>query len=174
MMEKTAITLLIFGLVNLLMAQPNQENNVELEKRNGFKSIRLATSIDSIEGASFKKDFMEKDEFPAKMYNVKNESLMSIGEVKVNSITLKTYKDLVYEIEVNTDKDQRLMRGMEKALGKAIYNVRTKAYHWRAESLSLTFIGNKNSLTLIYRSYPVYKMMFADRGKKIEDISEDF
>jgi hypothetical protein len=174
MMIKPFIILSLIGFVNSMMSHPPQENSEELEKRNGFKSIRLANSIDSVAGASFKKEFMEKDEFPAKLYTVKNESLMSIGEVKVYSITLKTYKDLVYEIEVNTDKDQRLMRGMEKALGKAVYNVRTKAYHWRSQSLSLTFFGNKNSLTLIYKSYPVFKMMYADRGKKIDDIADDF
>lgn len=173
-MNKILVIILLLGSSGLVLAQPQQENSAELEKRNGFKTIRLANPIDSVAGASFKKDILEREEFPAKLYSVNNESLMSIGEVKVNSITIKTYKDLVYEIEVNTDKDQRLMRGMEKALGKAVYSVRTKAYHWRSESLSLTFIGNKNSLTLIYKSYPVYKMMFADRGKKIDTIADDF
>lgn len=161
-------------LVGLTGAQPPQEDSSELEKRNGFKSIRLATPVDSIPGATFKKEILEKDEFPAKLYVVKNESLKTIGEVKVNSITLKTYKDLIYEIEVTTEKDNRLMKGMEQALGKASYNVRTQAYHWRAPSLSLTFMGNKNSLSLIYRSYPVFKKMYEDRGKKIETIAEDF
>ena len=174
MMNKLSIIILLIGTSQFIQSQPPQENSAELEKRNGFKSIRLATSIDSVAGATFKKDILEKDEFPAKLYTVKDESLMKIGDVKVNSVTLKTYKDLVYEIEVNTDKDQRLMRGMEKALGKSIYNVRTQAYHWRAESLTLTFMGNKNSLTLIYKSYPVFKMMYADRGKKIENIADDF
>ena len=162
------LTLLVYGVAL------SQDDNPELEKRNGFKSIKLASSIDNVVGATFKKDILEKDEFPAKIYNVKNDSLMSIGEIKVKSITLKTYKDLIYEIEVNTDKDQRLMKGMEKSLGKAIYSVRTEAYHWKAESLSLTFKGNKNSLTLVYRSYPVFKMMYADRGKKIDEVAEDF
>ena len=145
-----------------------------MNKRNGFKSIKLAEHIDSVAGATFKKDIKEKHEFPAKLYAVKDDGLSMIGEVKVNNVEVKTYKNLVYEIEVTTDKDQRLMKGMEKALGKAIYNIRTEAYHWRANSLSLTFIGEKNTITLIYRSYPVFKMMYADKGKKIETIAEDF
>lgn len=173
-MSKTISTILLCYLAGFTVAQPHQANSAELEKRNGFKSIRLANSIDSVPGTTFKKDFLEKDEFPAKLYNVKHESLMTIGEVKVIDITLKTYKDLVYEIEVNTVKDQRLMRGMEKALGKAVYSVRTKSYHWKAQSLSLTFTGNKNSLTLVYKSYPVFKKMYEDRGKKIDVIAEDF
>jgi hypothetical protein len=154
--------------------QPAQENSEELEKRNGFKTIKLAEHIDSVAGATFKKDIKEKNEFPAKLYSIKDVSLNMIGEVKVSNVEVKTYRDLVYEIEVTTEKDQRLMKGMEKALGKAIYNIRTEAYHWRANSLSLTFIGNKNTITLIYRSYPVFKMMYADKGKKIETIAEDF
>jgi len=173
-MSKTIIGLLICGLCFPILAQPKQENSDELEKRNGFKSIRLATPIEKIVGATFKKDLLEQNEFPAKLYSVKNDSLKTIGEVRVKEITIKTYKDLVYEIEVNTEKDQRLMKGMEKALGKARYNLRTEAYHWRAQSLSLTFIGNKNSLTLVYKSYPIFKMMYTDRGKKIDDIAEDF
>ncbi len=156
------------------LAQPQQENSEELEKRNGFKSIRLAESIDSVSGTSFKKEFKEKDEFPAKLYTVKDDRYNMIGEVKVNNLELKTYKGLVYEIVVTTEKDQRLMKGMELALGKATYNVRTRAYHWRANSLSLTFIGNKNSITLIYKSSTMMKMMYADRGKKIEKIADDF
>ena len=155
-------------------AQPVMEQSEELEKRNGFKTIKLNSPVDSIPGVSFKKEFMEKNEFPAKLYTIKDNAFGMIGEVKVNSIEAKTYKDLIYEIIVTTDKDQRLMKGMEMALGKATYNVRTRAYHWAAPSLSLTFIGNKNSITLIYKSYPVIKMMYADRGKKIERIAEDF
>ena len=160
--------------VSLAQGQPQQENNEELERRNGFKTIRLAESTDSVSGLFFRKEFKEKDEFPAKLYSVKNDRYNMIGEVKVSNIEIKTYKDLVYEIEVTTEKDLRLMKGMEKAFGKATYNVRTRAYHWRANSLSLTFIGNKNSITLIYKSYPVIKMMYADRGKKIDEIAEDF
>lgn len=173
-MNRLALIIFLLGNSGMILSQPLQENSRELEERNGFKNLRLNTPIDSVTGASFKKDILEREEFQAKLYTVKDESLMRIGEVKVNSISLKTYKDLVYEIEVTTDKDQRLMKGLEKALGKASYNVRTKAYHWRAKSLSLTFIGNKNSLTLIYRSYPVFKMMYADRGKKIDEIADDF
>jgi hypothetical protein len=166
------------GLVLILstatFAQPKQQDSAELEKRNGFKNIKLGQHIDSVKGTEMKKEFQEKNEFPAKLYVVKNDFLGSIGEVKIKSIELKTYKDLVYEIEVITEKDARLMQGMEKALGESIYNIQTDAYHWRAPSLSLTFFGHRNWNKLLYKSYPVIKMMFADRGKKIETIAEDF
>jgi hypothetical protein len=173
MKHKILLSLFLI-LSGTAMAQPRQQDSAELEKRNGFKNIKLGQHIDSVKGTELKKEFQEKNEFPARLYVVKNDFLGSIGEVKIRSIELKTYKDLVYEIEVITEKDQRLMQGMEKALGESIYNIQTDAYHWRAPSLSLTFFGHKNWNKLIYKSYPVIKMMYADRGKKIETIAEDF
>jgi hypothetical protein len=173
-MKPNILLSLILILSGTALAQPRQQDSAELEKRNGFKNIKLGQHIDSVKGRELKKEFQEKNEFPAKLYIVKNDFLGSIGEVKIRSIELKTYKDLVYEIEVITEKDQRLMQGMEKALGESIYNIQTDAYHWRAPSLSLTFFGHKNWNKLIYKSYPVIKMMYADRGKKIETIAEDF
>lgn len=158
----------------ILSGQPITLKSEELQKRNGFKSIKLAQHIDSVKGAEFFKDVKEKNEFPAKVYTVKNEMFSSIGEVPVESIEVKTYKDFVYQIQIITAKDVRLMKGMEMALGKAAYNLRTKAYHWSADSLSLTFRGTKKNLLLVYQSYPVYKKMYADKGKKIKKISEGF
>ena len=165
---------LILTLSIKAFAQPKQQDSAELERRNGFKNIKLGQHIDSVKGTDLKKEFLEKNEFPAKLYHIKNDFLGAIGEVKVKSIQLKTYKDLVYEIEVITEKDARLMQGMEKALGESVYNVQTDAYHWRAPSLSLTFFGHKNWNKLLYRSYPVVKLMYVDRGKKIDTIAEDF
>lgn len=168
-------TFLVLLLISVTaFAQPKQENSQELEKRHGFKNIRLATPIDSVEGAEFVKDFLEKDEFEAKLYSIKKPFLGSIGEIKVKSIDLKVYKGLIYEITVETERDPRLMQGMEKAYGQSVYSVRTKGYHWRAESLSLSAYGEKNSHRLVYVSYNVHKMMKADKGKKVDDIADDF
>jgi hypothetical protein len=173
-MKHKILLSLILILSVTAFAQPKQQDSAELEKRNGFKNIKLGQHIDSVKGIELKKEFQEKNEFPAKLYVIKNDFLGSIGEVKIRSVQLKAYKDLVYEIEVITEKDPRLMQGMEKALGESVYNVQTDAYHWRAPSLSLTFYGHKNWNKLLYKSYPVIKMMNADRGKKIESIAEDF
>lgn len=169
-MKKTALFAL-FLVTNFAVAQ---DLNEELEKRHGFKNIRLATPIDSIEGAEFQKDFMEKDQFESKLYSIKKASLGSIGEIKIKSIDLKAYKGLIYEITVETERDPRLMQGMEKAFGQSVYSVRTKGYHWRAKSLSLSAYGEKNSHKLVYVSYTVHKMMQADKGKKVDEIADDF
>lgn len=147
----------------------------ELDRRNGFKDLKLGSRLDSVKGAEFKKDFKEKNEFPAKLYGVENDEYKSIGEVKVKKVEVKTYKDRVYEIVVITHKDTRLMKGMEKSFGKPIYILPTDTYNWKTEKMSLTFKDHsKNELRLTYRCYPVIRKMLADKGKKIDDIAADF
>ena len=147
----------------------------ELDRRAGFKDIKLGSHIDSIKGASFKKDIKEKNEFPAKLFEVDNDEYKSIGEVKVKKVELKTYKEFIYEIIVITSKDTRLMKGMQKSFGKPIYILPTDTYNWKTEKLSLTFKDHsKNELRLNYRYYPIIRKMQEDKGKKIDEIAEDF
>ncbi|MGE0588420.1 MAG: hypothetical protein AB7O48_07570 [Cyclobacteriaceae bacterium] len=151
------------------------QSNSELAKRNGFKDIKLGMHVDSVPGVKFVKDIKEKNEYPAQLYEVDHADYESIGEVKVKSVELKGYKGLVYEIGVITQKDTRLMKGMEKAYGKPKYILPTDTYNWTADSLSLTFKDHsKREIKLTYRSYPVLKMMRVDKGKKIDDIADDF
>ena len=161
---------LLFG-ASVLCAQ----DLAELERRNGFKDLKLGTPIDSIKGASFKKETKEKNEFPVKLYQIDNPEYRNIGEVKVKKVEVKTYKDLVYEIVVIAYKDTRLMKGMQKSFGMPIYIVPTDTYTWKTENLSLTFQDHsKNELRLAYRCYPILKMMRIDKGKKIDEIAADF
>lgn len=151
------------------------QDNSELAKRNGFKDIILGMPVDSVTGIKFKKDILEKNEFPAALYEVDNPEYKNIGEVKVKKLILKTYKGLVYQIDVITHKDTRLMKGMERLYGKPKYILPTDSYNWTADSLSLTFKDHsKREIKLTYRSYPVLKMMRIDKGKKIDDIADDF
>jgi hypothetical protein len=152
-----------------------QGDTTELARRNGFKDIKLGTPIDSVKGAEFKKEIKEKNEFPARLYEVENESYTRIGEVKVRKIELKTYKDLIYEIIVITDKDTRLMKGMVKSFGDPKYILVTDTYNWVTRNLSLTFKDHsRNEIKLTYRCYPLLKMMLTDKGKKIDEIADDF
>ena len=152
----------------------NAQDAAELNRRNGFKGIKLGSSIDSVKGIVFKKEFKEKDEFPAKLYDVRNENYKTIGEVTVKEIQLMTYQDRIYKIVVTTEKDPRVMRALEMSYGKSTYSIRTGSYHWNAVDLSLTFHAFKNSLELTYRSRPVLRKMQEDKGKKVTEISEDF
>jgi len=171
----TKVTLLFSLVFVLLTGIAFSQDVAELERRNGFKTLKLGTPIDSVKGAEFKKDVKEKNEFPAKLYAVENTEYKKIGEVKVKSVEVKTYKDIIYEINVITDKDTRLMKGMIKSFGQPKYILTTDTYNWVAETLGLTFKDHsRNEIKLTYRCYPVLKMMLADKGKKIDDIAEDF
>ncbi len=151
------------------------QDTAELARRNGFKSIKLGNHIDSVKETIFKKDIKEKNEFPAKLYSVENPEYKSIGEVKVKRLELKTYKDFIYEIDVITEKDTRLMKGMIKSFGEPKYIIVTDTYNWVTASLSLTFKNHKkNEILLTYRCYPILKMMQVDKGKKVDVIAEDF
>lgn len=167
---KSVIALIFVFTLTQTLAQ-----ETELDRRNGFKDIKMAMLVDSVKGAKFKKDFKEKGHHEAKLYTVEHPDYQTIGEVKVNTIELKTYKGFIYEILVITDKDTRLMKGMESALGKPTYNVRDESYNWIGQNLSLKFKPySKNQLELRYASYVVGKMMQEDKKKKVEDIANDF
>jgi hypothetical protein len=147
----------------------------ELDKRNGFKDIKMASPIDSVRGAKFVKEFKEKNHHTAKLYTIDHPDYKTIGEVKINSIEVKAYKGLVYEISVVTEKDPRLMKGMESALGKPIYNVRDESYNWSGQNLGLRFMSrSRNQLELLYSSAVIQRMMLEDKKQKIKDISNDF
>lgn len=146
----------------------------ELDRRNGFKNIKLASPIDSVKGATFKKDF-KLDGHPAKLYTIEHPDYSSIGEVKVTGIEAKTYKGLIYQLVVRTEKDTRLMKGMQSALGSPVYNVRDESYNWVGVNLALKFRSHsKNELELEYTSNVVLKMMKDDKKQKIKDIADDF
>ena len=148
----------------------------ELERRNGFKDLKLGMHIDSVKGEKkFKKDFKEQDEFPAKLYSVQDAGLEKIGEITVTRIEVKTYKDLVYQIDVITNKDPRLMKALESIYGLAGYDMKKETYFWKGETLILKFkSASRNQLEMIYTSYPILAMMKEDKGKKVEDIADDF
>lgn len=147
----------------------------ELAKRNGFKDIKLGGLIDSVKGTEFKKDIIEGKEFPAKLYEVKHRDYDKIGTVEVKHIELKVYKGLIYQINVFTEKDPQVMKALEKTYGKAIYSIRSERFYWKAtDTLSLVYKGHPKKIELIYRSIPVGKLMFIDKGKKVEEIADDF
>ena len=163
---------LFFALFFILTGSYAQKT--ELDRRNGFKNIKLASPIDSIKGATFKKD-SKHDDHPVKLYTIEHPDYATIGEVKVNLIEAKTYKGLIYQLIVITDKDTRLMKGMESVLGKPVYNVRDESYNWPGEKLGLKFRSHsKNQLSLEYTSSIIINMMREDKKQKIKDIANDF
>ena len=147
----------------------------ELDKRNGFKDIKLGYPIDSVSGFKLLKEFKEKDEYPAKLYTIEHEDYKKIGEVKINKVELKTYKDLVYEIRVVASKDPRLMKALESLYGKADYDIKNDTYFWKTDNLILKFQSDgKHKLEMLFVSYGLHKAMKEDKDKKVDDIANDF
>lgn len=147
----------------------------ELDKRRGFKDIQLGSPIDSVRGIKLQKEFKEYDQFPAKLYEVDHPDYETIGEIKINKVELKTYKDLIYEIRVVTHKDPRLMKALESLYGKADYDIKNETYFWKTDSLILKFQSEgKHRLELLYVSFGLLKSMKDDKDKKVDDIANDF
>ncbi len=165
------IILLFVFAINGVLAQDLSE----LDKRNGFKDIKLGISVDSIRGTKLKKEFKERNEFPAKLFDVGDPAYEKIGEVPVKSVEIKAYKNLIYEIHVVVDKDVRVMKALESLYGKSEYDMKAEIYFWKTTNLVLKFGSHgKHHLELTYISYPIHKMMKEDKGKKVDDIAEDF
>lgn len=165
------ITFIFFSLPEAVQAQKHHE----LERRNGFKDLKLGMAPDSVRGAKFKREFKERDEFIAKLYAVEDPEYEFIGEVPVNRVELKTYKDQIYQIHVVTDKDPRLMKALESIYGIADYDMKRETYFWKGKSLVLKFRSfSKRQLEMIYTSYLVLNQMEIDKGKKVQDIADDF
>lgn len=171
MMHTSKIFLFFFIISHYCFSQ----SAAELEKRNGFKDIRLGMAIDSVKGYKLKKEFREKNEYPAKLFEVEHEDYASIGEVKVHKVELKTYKDLIYEINIIAAKDPRLMKALESLYGKSEYDMKNETYFWKTDSLILKFKSEgKQKLQMLYVSYGIHNMMKADKDKKVDDIANDF
>lgn len=167
-------TLLLIILAPALAA--SGQDIAELERRNGFKELKLGIRLDSVKGeVKLKKELKEQGEFPAKLYSVEHPQFASIGEIPISRVEFKTYKDIVYQIHVVTDKDPRLMKALESIYGGADYDLKKETYFWKGQTLILKFKAySRNQLELIYSSYLVLKMMKDDKGKKVEDIADDF
>ena len=171
-MRKLVLILVVFFSVPAaLLAQKHHE----LERRNGFKDLKLGMPADSVRGAKFKREFKERDEFLARLYAVDDPEYEFIGEVPVNRVELKTYKDQIYQIHVVTDKDPRLMKALESIYGIADYDMKRETYFWKGKTLVLKFRSfSKKQLEMIYTSYVVLNQMEIDKGKKVQDIADDF
>jgi hypothetical protein len=153
----------------------NSGAQTELERRNGFKDIKLGMIVDSVKGINLKKEFKERDEFDAKLYTVENPAYEKIGEVGVKRVEIKSYKSLVYEISVVAAKDTRLMKALESIYGQAEYNVKNDNYYWKGKSITLTFRSHsRNELEMLYVSSEVHALMKKDKAKKVEAIADDF
>jgi len=152
------------------------QSTADLDSRNGFKDIRLGTRADSVKGARLKKEFTVKENvYPSQTYAVEHPEYTSIGDVRIKSVELGAYRNLIETITLITEKDPRLMKALEGLFGRATYDAKNNQYFWRGESVLLTYKSHsKNNLLLEYRSLLIPRMMVEDRKSKIDKIADDF
>jgi hypothetical protein len=166
--------LLLLLLVGITIQVRSQDIS-ELERRNGFKNIKLGMRIDSLTGAHYKKDSKVNDEFVVKLYTVEDELYSKIGEVAIDKVEIVAYKDLIYEITVVTPKDSRVMKALESIYGLAEYDMKRETYFWKGTDIVLKFRSHsKNKLEMVYTAPHVLALMKEDKGKKVQDIADDF
>lgn len=168
------LTLFFIAIITCLAAAA--QDIAELERRNGFKDLKLGVPLDSVKGEKkLKKEFKEQDQYLSKLYSVSHSDYEKIGEVPVSRVEIKTYNDLVYQIHVVTEKDPRLMKALESIYGPADYDLKKETYFWKGNTLILKFRSlSRNQLEMIFSSYQILKMMKEDKGKKVEAIADDF
>lgn len=147
----------------------------ELDKRNGFKDIKLNSPISQYGGLEFKKEIEDELYKEAKLYVAKKGFYESIGSIKVFDVEVKTFKDSIFQIIVVTQKNPNLYKGLKKAFGEPEYHLRKEFHHWTGENLRLSYVPyQKDKLELTYDSFLMREKLKEVKEEVIEDIISDF
>ena len=149
------------------------QNSDELDRRNGFKDIKLLSDVTTYSGLEYWKD--DKTKADHAIYRSKKGSYDKIGEVEVSKITVYTYRDLIYRLEVITDKDEKLFRSLEKAYGKITSSLAASYSYWEGEKIRLNYntVGSKK-IQLTYQSRQIKKIIALDKKKAVDSLSTEF
>ncbi len=167
MKQRLLFFILVISSANL------QAQNPELDKRNGFKNIKLLSKATDYSELKFDKDQEEENKA---IYTRTSGSLQQIGDIPIKELNVYTYKDIIYRIEVATGKNTQLFKGLEKAYGKSKFAVVTNVYVWKGEKVALTFGSEKGGKRIVmnYTTPEIKKIIKRDKEQKIKDLSDDF
>ena len=147
----------------------------ELEKRYGFKDIKLASKVTEYPGLTFKKNIKDKIYPNAKLHVARKGHYESIGSLKIFGLEVKTYKDEIFEIKVITEKNPDLYQGLKKAFGEPEFSLASNTYFWRSSSVKLTYIANiKGKIEMVYTSLKMRDKLKSDQKEVVDIISDDF
>ncbi len=147
----------------------------ELERKIGFKGIVLGSYITKHTELEYKKEHKDKNIPEAKIYHRKQHSYTDIGGIKILDLEVKVYRGTIYEIDIITEKDNKLAKSLKKAFGTPNYSVRSGTYNWGSPSVSLSMIGKgKSKIELIYRWSGIKGLVKKDHQVEIDEISGDF
>jgi hypothetical protein len=171
--ELTGMRALIILFVYTLPLFAEAQNSSELDKRNGFKDIKLLTDISTLEGLEYWK--AQKDKPKYDLYKNTKEAYRNIGNVKVFKVTVYTYRNLAYKIEVISEKDEKLFRSLEKAFGKIKYSMGSQVSYWAGEHVRLTYESvNAGKIKLTYSAHGINQIIASDKKKAVDSLSSEF
>ncbi len=146
---------------------------IELDQRNGFKDIKMNSSVLDYEGLEYKKDIADNYYPEAKLYVAKKGHYENIGSLKIYDLEVKTYRDSVFQIIVVTDGD--IYKGLKSAFGEPEFHYRSKFHYWMGENLRLSYTApRKNRLELKYDSFLMREKLKKDKQEMVEAIVDDF
>lgn len=148
----------------------------ELEKRNGFKDIKLLSSASSYEGLELKKEDVSHETFPnSTLYTAKKGYYESIGKLKIYDLEVMAYKDSIFQITVITEKDPNLYKGMKKLFGEPEYAYGSERYYWSTEKLKLAYGSHsRNKIQMVYFSHLMVEKRKQEKKQVVENIADDF
>jgi len=166
---------IFFILLFLPVLSPGQGLEA-LDKRNGFKDIKLMSSPKSYEGLAIKKEGVDDETFPGStVYEAKKGHYEQIGSVKIHDLEVYAYKDAIYKIIVISEKDPKLYKGLKKAFGDPEFAYGYEQYYWSADNLKLTYASHsRNKIIMTYLSYRMVEKRKQEKKQAIEDIVDDF
>jgi len=167
--------LYIFFVFLILSTSVLSQDLAELDRRGGFKDLKLTSDISQYEGLEFKKN-IEDETFPgAQLYVNKKDFYTSIGTIKIHKLEVKCYKGKIYDINIIVDKDPNMYKGLEKSFGEPQYSVRAKAYYWSTENIRLLYRSySKTKLEMGYYSYSMEKLRKKEKKDALENVVDDF
>ena len=147
----------------------------ELDRRGGFKDIKLLHQVGDYEDLEFKKDIKDNRYPGAKLYTAIKGTYSEIGSLKVHKLEVKAYKGQIYEIVVEAEKSIGLYRGLVTAYGEPKYSHRAKKNYWQTENIKLWYsIKGKEKILLEYYSLAMEDVRKKEKEKNLKDVVDDF
>ncbi|MEN8123427.1 MAG: hypothetical protein ABFS35_24030, partial [Bacteroidota bacterium] len=149
------------------------QSEKELDKRNGFKDIKLLSDITTYDGLEYTKPL--KNNPGHSIYKAKKGNYESIGDIDIYNLVVYAYKNQVYQINITTKKEEKLFRSLEKAFGKVNTSLITPNPYWDGENVRLIYIviGSKK-ITLSYQSKKIRQIIASDKKKAVENLTTEF
>ena len=164
------VLIILFALTPIFA---QAQNSQELDRRNGFKDIKLLTDISTLEGLDYWK--AQKNKPKHDLYRNTKDAYGTIGNVQVFKITVHTYRNLAYQIEVIAAKDENLFRSLEKAFGKIKFSQGSQVSYWAGENVRLTYESvNASKIKLTYSANGINQIIASDKKKAVDSLSSEF